>query len=145
MKNIIAIIRNECIRPSRSALEYLGIHDIAELPASGESGPVCSVPYACPDPEIFPDGKSPPHVSRPGADIPSSASSGYIAETVPKPEFLPRTMLIAGAIEDLVLPAVQALIRISQAESDCDCEIFVCPMVTAFAIGTGDDDDPEMS
>jgi nitrogen regulatory protein PII len=141
MKKIIAIIRNECVRRSLSSLENLGITGVTELQIGGESAGGCNTFH--PNPEILPGPSISQYALQRGQGITYSGTNGHThpATAILVPEFTPRTMLIIGAIEEQVLPTVQALIRVNHAESDSECEIYVCPVVTAIGIEAGDDDD----
>ncbi len=134
MKKIIAIIRNECVGPSRSALETIGIWRIAVLAvmwqkrqnrriarSSLESwrgtnndrfGPVRKVPS--------------------GTDV----SDHEVQKTEPSSSFLPRSMLVMAVADTDVLPVIRALAGTARAGCHNEGRIYVCPIVTAVGIGS---------
>lgn len=137
MKNIIAIIRNECVEPSRSALEQIGVRGVAFLQVMWQKrqgwGTGIS-PLGDRGHLTNPDRLRHRHTTPPG---PNSTVSADAPDTESLPEFLPKTMLIMAVIDEDVLPVIQALVRINQSGYPGDGRIFVCPMVTTIGIGTG--------
>jgi nitrogen regulatory protein PII 2 len=138
MKKIIAIIRNECVEPSKAVLERLGITGVAVLHVSGRGMHTYRVDI--PDiefskqQETYIDPAQNPELST-GTESPVNSES--IGPAV-NHGFFPQRMLIIGVNNEDVLPVVHALIRVNQSGRHGDGKIFVCPVVTAIEFTEGD-------
>lgn len=143
MKKIIAIIRNECVEQSRSALEKIGINGVVVLHVRAQSHQKSGI---C-DPHSEKsmrkgDTICPVHRQGMKIDTENTRHSLYIESEL---EFLPKTMLIMAVTDEKVHPVVHALIQLHLNIRHGDGAIFVCPMVTAIGIGTGNHGDKALS
>lgn len=138
MKNIIAIIRDENTERTKSALETLGIMGITFLYVTGKGEQRGKV--RAPDSlGNLRRGAGARLLAKPGKDDtdtptdegdPVSREIGF--------GFLPKRMLLIIASDIDVAPIVQKLIDINQTGRHGDGKIFVCPMISAIRVRTGE-------
>ena len=138
MKEIIAIIRNECVEPTKNALESIGLKGVTFSNVSGRGRQKGTI--RIPDPI----GTLRRHVG-----VHMLQQRGLIEETdnprfhVPVEKelelgFLSKRMLMMVANDDDVSSIVQTLIRVNKSGHQGDGKIFICPVVGAIRIRTGE-------
>jgi len=134
MKQVIAIIRKECLGASREALARLGIEGVVVLPVQGRGLQKGAIPV--PDsPGAL--GRIAGFALRRLAGPQPPARSGPPRGRKTGLRFLPKQMLIIMA-EDAIVPAVvRALIGVNQSGRHGDGKIFVCPIGRELDLGTG--------
>ena len=141
MKNIIAVIREESVEKTKSALEALGLKGITFIHVTGR-------------------GEQRGTVRAP--DLPGTLRRDAGAQLLTKPRrvpdsdkpedkgvagrkiglgFLPKRMLIIIAMDGDVAPIVQTLIDANQTGRHGDGKIFVCPAISAIRVRTGEQGD----
>lgn len=138
MKKIIAIIRAECVEPSKVVLERLGITGVVVLQVSGRgmhkySNGTLDIEYSLQQ-QTFMDPAQPPESSTDSERYANPTSHEWEVNR----GFFPQRMLIIGVSGEDVLPVVHALIRVNQSGRHGDGKIFVCPMVTAIEFSEPD-------
>jgi nitrogen regulatory protein PII 2 len=141
MKKIIAIIRNESTEKTKSALETLGIRGVTFLYVTGRGEQKGMV--RAPDPlGTLRRGAGGRLLTKPdtgpGTGIADNmGSEGREIEL----GFLPKRMLILIASDSDVPPIVQTLIDANQTGHHGDGKIFVCPVISAIRVRTGEQGD----
>ena len=139
MKKIIAIIRNECVAASRSALDRIGIHGIVSLVVRGQCRKTGLIREGNHDASL-PGGSLDhgPQRREERAAVPEQINAGYVKEGTVQEAPL-KTMLVMAVSDENVFPAIQELIRINQTGQHGDGKIIVCPMVSIVGLGSGKD------
>jgi nitrogen regulatory protein PII 2 len=125
MKQIIAIIRDECAGPSQAALARAGISGIVIFPVMGRGQQKGAA--------VLPDsggtfGRNAGHHLRRG-----DSCTAWPAYQPPRKKktgfgFLPKQMLIFSARDEVVTRAVNELLEVCQSGRHGDGKIFVCPV-----------------
>lgn len=131
MKQIIAVIRDECVEPTQAALARFGISGIAILPVLGR-GQQKGNP-GVPGQEGALGRNAGLHLRR-GARDSGSSPPAYRPPVKKKatPGFLPKQMLMLLVPDEQADRIVQTLIAINQSGRHGDGKIFVCPIGRAF-------------
>jgi nitrogen regulatory protein PII 2 len=129
MKQVIAIIRDECVELTLAALAQIGITGIVVVPVMGR-GQQKGAPVI-PDQDGTLGRNAGLHLRRPGTGMvwpayrpPQKKKAGF--------GFLPKQMLMVLASDDDAGPVVQALIAVNKSGRHGDGKIFVCPIGRAF-------------
>jgi nitrogen regulatory protein PII 2 len=130
MKQVIAIIREECVEPTLKALAVLGITCIAAFPVSGRGHQKGAVNF--PDQDGMLGHNYGFHLRRQQGIRIGSGFPGYRPPEKKKTafRFLPKQMLIMIAEDHDVEPAVRTLLHVNQSGRHGDGKIFVCPMIS---------------
>jgi nitrogen regulatory protein PII 2 len=137
MKQIIAIIRDECVEPTLAALARAGISVIAILPVLGRGLQKGNPGVPGQEGGL---GRNAGHHLRRGGECASSTLPVYHPpqKKRPAPGFLPKRMLMLLVPDEQAAGIVQVLITINQSGRHGDGKIFVCPIGGVFGIdGTG--------
>jgi nitrogen regulatory protein PII 2 len=141
MKKIVAIIRDSSTEKTKTALETLGIQGITFLHVTGKgeqrgkirvSDPLGTLRRSAGTLFLTKPRKG-PETGNQEDDIPGETEIGL--------GFLPKRMLIIIATDSDVAPIVQALIDANQTGRHGDGKIFVCPMISAIRVRTGEQGD----
>ncbi len=140
MKKIIAIIRNEKVEETKSALMKIGMNGVTFLHVSGRGLQKGMIPSR------LPAGGCPPYIGRHPlrgqADVPVPGhTASRPAEIERDPGFLPKRMLIIVANDSDVRPIVDTLIATNRTGRHGDGTIFVCPMISAIRVRNGEQGD----
>ena len=136
MKKIIAIIRNESVERTKSALKKVGIKGITLMHVTGRSIQILK----------------PLQGRRQLSSRIGRTRLGFLRNPMELPEldqestdemndstsFKPHRMLVIVANYDDVKPIVDTLIASNKTGQQGDGKIFVCPMVTAVRVRNGD-------
>jgi len=149
MKQIIAIIRDERVEETKTALEKMGVRGVTFLYVTGrgdqkgtvssrELGGVLNRNFRMPltSPECT-------HQS-PGSSQ-GTPRDPFSSEKEFAFGFLPKRMLIIIAYDDDVGPIVQAMVNVNQSGRHGDGRIFICPMISAIRVSTGEQGDKALS
>jgi nitrogen regulatory protein PII 2 len=145
MKQIIAIIRDERVEETKTALEKTGVRGVTFLYVTGrgqQKGTVSARELG----EVMNRNlrmqlKSPEAIHQP------SVPGGEISDGFFPPEkefelgFLPKRMLILVVYDDDVGSIVQAIVDANQTGRHGDGRIFICPMISAIRVRTGEQGD----
>jgi nitrogen regulatory protein PII 2 len=131
MKQVIAIIRDECVEPTLSALAHAGISVIAILPVLGRGQQKGNPGVPGQEGAL---GRNAGHHLRRGGECARSAPPVYRPppKKRPGPGFLPKRMLMLLVPDEQAADIVQALIAINQSGRHGDGKIFVCPIGRVF-------------
>jgi nitrogen regulatory protein PII 2 len=141
MKSIVAIIREESVEKTKSALETLGLKGITFIHVTGKGEQRGTV--RAPDPlGTLRRSAGAKLLTKPGR-VPESKDSEEEWPAVGKIGlgFLPKRMLIIIAMDSDVPPIVQTLIDANQTGRHGDGKIFVCPLISAIRVRTGEQGD----
>ena len=138
MKEIIAIIRNECVDPSKSALESIGIKGITFSNVTGRGRQKGTI--RIPDPLGTMRRHIGVHMLQQRGLIKDVDNPRFHVPVEKEIElgFLSKRMLIMVADDDDVLSIVQTLIRVNNTGHKGDGKIFICPVAGAIRIRTGE-------
>jgi nitrogen regulatory protein PII 2 len=145
MKEIIAIIRNECVEPSKSALESIGIKGITFSNVTGRGRQKGTIHI--PDPEGTLRRRIGVHLLLQRGLIRDADNPRFHVPVEKELElgFLPKRMLMMVADDDDVPSIVQTLIRVNNSGHHGDGKIFICPVAGAIRIRTGEQGNPALS
>jgi nitrogen regulatory protein PII 2 len=149
MKQIIAIVRDERVEETKAALETIGVGGVTFLYVTGrgqQKGTVSARELGGTLNRNF-------RMQLTGTERATTpdGSGGEIPRDVFSPEmefefgFLPKRMLIIIAYDDDVEPIVQAIVTANQTGRHGDGRIFICPMISAIRVRTGEQGDKALS
>ena len=138
MKEIIAIIRNECVEPSKSALESIGVKGITFRNVTGRGRQKGTIHIK--DPEGTLRRRIGVHMLQQRGLIGDADNPRFHVPVEKELElgFLPKRMLMMVADDDDVPSIVQTLIRVNNSGHQGDGKIFICPVAGAIRIRTGE-------
>jgi len=149
MKQIIAIIRDERVEETKTALEKTGVRGVTFLYVTGrgqQKGTVSAGELgsgldrnirmgiggsgavhesACPGEE------------KPGTFFPPEKEFAF--------GFLPKRMLVIIAYDEDVESVIRAIVSANQTGRHGDGRIFICPMISAIRVRTGEQGDMALS
>jgi len=136
MKQIIAIIREECVELTRSSLAGLGIAGIAVIPVIGRGQQKGAVHV--PDQDGSLGRNNGPHLRRSTGLTSGMGVLSYLHPGKKKTafRFLPKQMLILIADDEDVRTVIDVLVAVNQSGRPGDGKIFVCPIGRALGIDT---------
>jgi len=140
MKKIIAIIRNEKVEETKSALMKIGVNGVTFLHVAGRGLQKGLIPSR------LPAGGCPPYIGRhplrtqDDVPVPGHPASRP-TENERESGFLPKRMLIIVANDSDVRPIIDALIATNRTGCHGDGKIFVCPMISAIRVRNGEQGD----
>ena len=130
MKQIIAVIRQECLCATLVALAGINVKNVVAIPALGrgdQKGVITN-----PNPPLVLGRSTGSHLKRATGDLPDVyRSSGIEKQTV---LFLPKQMLITLVDDDLVIPVIKKIISVNQSGRHGDGKIFVCSIIRELPI-----------
>ncbi|MFA5268207.1 MAG: P-II family nitrogen regulator [Methanoregula sp.] len=141
MKQIIALIREEQVAATKAALETVGVRGVTFLYATGrgrQKGHINTRELAGSSlnrnmrmqlESVLPGGEQ----TDPGAD-----GSPFIPDTELVFGFLPKRMIILVVYNEEVNRVVQAIVNANQTGRYGDGRIFICPMISAIRVRTGE-------
>jgi nitrogen regulatory protein PII 2 len=149
MKQIIAIIRDERVEATKSALEQTGVRGVTFLYVTGRGQQKGTVSAR----ELgrvmnrnirmqLTSSESARQLSGSGEEIPVDS---FPPEKEFEFGFLPKRMLILVAYDDDVGPIVQTIVNANQTGRHGDGRIFICPMISAIRVRTGEQGDKALS
>jgi nitrogen regulatory protein PII 2 len=136
MKEIIAIIRPECLEPTKSALESIGVKGITFITVTGRGRQGGTI--RAPDPEGTIRREVGVYIMGQRGIIDDAWDPKYHVPMQQEIElgFLPKKMLMIVAPDDEVPVIVGTLTRVNRSGQKGDGKIFVCPMGDAVRIRT---------
>ena len=149
MKMIIAVLRDERVEDTKEALETLGVRGITFLYVTGrgqqkgrvslhELGESLNRSMRMQLVGVGPDEGSPDSGS-------GSAGSPVQKDTEFAFGFLPKRMLIMVTCDEDVNRIVQGIVNANQTGRHGDGRIFICPMISALRVRTGEQGDRALS
>jgi nitrogen regulatory protein PII 2 len=138
MKEIIAIIRNECTELTKKSLDAVGVKGVTFISVIGrgrQGGTICS-----PDPEGTLRREVCVQIMHQRGLIDNPEDPKYHVPVEKEFElgFLPKKMLMMVADDNEVPLIVSTIIQINKSEHQGDGRIFICPIVDAVRIRTGE-------
>jgi nitrogen regulatory protein PII 2 len=149
MKQIIAIIRDERVEETKTALEKAGVRGVTFFYVTGrgeQKGTVSTRELGGTLNRNF----RMPLTSAGGASQSPGTSKGTYGDPVSSEKefafgFLPKRMLVIIAYDDDVDSIVQAMVNVNQTGRHGDGRIFICPMISAIRVRTGEQGDKALS
>ena len=138
MKEIIAIIRNECMEATKEALDATGIRGVTFISVTGQGRQGGTV--KTPDKEGTLRREIGVHcMYRRGLiDQPDDPKYHVPVEKEIDLGFLSKKMLMIVARDEDVPSIVRQIIRINRSNRHGDGRIFVCPILDAIRVRTGE-------
>jgi len=148
MKQIIAILRDERVEDTKAALESLGVLGVTFLYVTGrgqQKGEVNArglggsldrnlcMPHECTAVESSHDS------------IQEEAGSPLHSDTEFAFDFLPKRMLIMVACDEEVNRIVEAIVNANLTGRRGDGRVFICPMISAIRVRTGEQGNKALS
>jgi nitrogen regulatory protein PII 2 len=149
MKQIIAIIRDERVEETKTALEKTGVRGVTFLYVTGrgqQKGTVSARELGIGLNRNLRTG-----IAGSGAVHESAGPGEGISDYLFPPEkefafgFLPKRMLIIIAYDEDVESIVRAIVTANQTGRHGDGRIFICPMISAIRVRTGEQGDTALS
>jgi len=143
MKTIIAIIRPERVGETRSALEAIGFKGVTFLHVTGkgrQKGKIQTSKLAGPL-----SGECSIRYPFKGEQTMMELCHGEYEEKELEIGFVPKRMLIIVAHDSHVSAVVQTIIHTNQKGHHGDGRIFVCPVISALRVRTGEQGDRALS
>jgi nitrogen regulatory protein PII 2 len=149
MKQIIAIIRDERVEETKTALENTGVPGITFLYVTGR-GRQRGTANAQELGEVLNRNFRMQLTSAESAHGPAESGEEISADSLPPEKkfefgFLPKRMLVIIAHDTDVESIVQAIVNANQTGRYGDGRIFICPMITAIRVRTGEQGDKALS
>lgn len=149
MKQIIAIIRDEQIEMTKLSLESIGLRGITFLYVTGrgqQKGKVSTQELGTSlNRHMRMQLESVPPGNHPKDSKTGVAGSPFYPDSVFVFSFLPKRMLIIVAHDVDINRIVQAIVDANQTGRHGDGRIFICPMISAIRIRTGEQSDKALS
>jgi nitrogen regulatory protein PII 2 len=138
MKEIIAIIRTEHVEPTKGALETIGVKGITFFNVIGRGRQGGTI--RAPDPEGTVRRDVGVYIMQQRGIISKADDPKYHVPVQKEIElgFLPKKMLMIVVNDDEVPLVVDTLTQINRSGQQGDGKIFVCPMIDAVRIRTGE-------
>lgn len=149
MKQIIAILRDERVEETKEALEAIGITGVTFLYVTGrgqQNGRV-NAQECCRslNRNMRMQLASVPSRDDLPNDGPENGWSPFRPDTEFAFGFLPKRMLIMVTCDEAVYQIVQAIMHANLTGRHGDGRIFICPMISAIRIRTGEQGDKALS
>lgn len=139
MKLIIAVIRTERIEATKNALRSIGIRGVTFLHVTGrgrQKGRISTREMG----ETLNRRMRMPLTSAPASEQ-AGPEAGLLPDTSPSFGFLPKRMLFLIADDNDVSRIAQAVVDANQTGRHGDGRIFICPMISAVRVRTGEQGD----
>ncbi|MGA2917783.1 P-II family nitrogen regulator [Methanoregula sp.] len=149
MKQIIAIIRDERVEETKTALETIGVRGVTFLYVTGrgqQKGTVSARELG----GALNRNLRMQLTSAEGANAQAGSGEEIPGDLFPLEKefvlgFLPKRMLVIIAYDDDVRSIVQAIVNVNQTGRHGDGRIFICPMISAIRVRTGEQGDKALS
>ncbi len=149
MKQIIAILRDERVEDTRAALERIGVRGVTFLYVTGRGQKKRSANERESGGSLDRSLRMPPINARHGGGPPDDATDVTGSPFAPDTEFacgfLPKRMLTVVACNEDVSRIVQAIVNANLTGSHGDGRVFICPMISAIRVRTGEQGDKALS
>jgi nitrogen regulatory protein PII 2 len=149
MKLIIGVVRDDRVEETKRALDAVGLRGVTFLYVTGRGQQKGRI-------NVREQGESMNRNMRmqitgilPGAGSADTGNGGNESVEVRDTEiafgFLPKRMLMIVADDEEVSPVVQAIVNANQTGRLGDGRIFICPMIGAIRVRTGEQGDKALS
>jgi nitrogen regulatory protein PII 2 len=149
MKQIIAIVRDERVEDTKEALEAIGVRGVTFLYVTGRGEQKGRVSARELGGSLNRNMRMQLASARPASDLPDSGTSATGDPFHPDAEFalgfLPKRMLVLIACDEEINRIVQAIVNVNQTGRHGDGRIFICPMISAIRVRTGEQGDKALS
>ena len=149
MKQIIAIIRDERVEETKTALEKTGSRGVTFLYVTGRGEQKGTVSTRELGSALNRNFRMPLTSAECVHQSPGSTKETHGASFSSEKEFafgfLPKRMLVLIAYDDDVGSIVQAIVNVNQTGRHGDGRIFICPMISAIRVRTGEQGDKALS
>jgi len=143
MKKIVAIIRDERIEETKTALEKIGVLGVTFFHVTGRGEQKGRIRSTASRGLLRREPGT--RLLMPREQVPENGLPTDPAEQEVEVGFLPKLMLIIVTGDRDVQPIVQAIISANQSGRHGDGKIFISPMVSAIRVRTGEHGDDALS
>jgi len=149
MKQIIAILRDERVEETKAALEAIDVRGVTFLYVTGrgeQKGRVSARELAGSLNRNMRMQLGPPlPVDKLPDAMTGAAGFGFHPDADFALGFLPKRMLVIISCDEEVNRIVQAIVNSNQTGRHGDGRIFICPMISALRVRTGEQGDKALS
>ncbi|MDD4136451.1 MAG: P-II family nitrogen regulator [Methanoregula sp.] len=149
MKQIIAILRDERVDETKAALEAIGVKGVMFLYVTGRGehkGGVSARELAGSlNRNKRMQLESPLSVDNLSGAMTGAVVSPYHPDYEFASGFLPKRMVVIITCDEEVNRIVQAIVNSNQTGRNGDGKIFICPMISAMRVRTGEQGDKALS
>jgi nitrogen regulatory protein PII 2 len=149
MKLIIAILRENRVEDTKEALETIGVRGVTFLYVTGRGQQKGRVSVRELGESLNRSARMQLVGARPGEGSPDAGTGGAGSPLHKDTEiafgFLPKRMLIIVAYDEEVNRIVQSIVNANQTGWHGDGRIFICPMISAMRVRTGEHGDKALS
>lgn len=149
MKQIIAIVRDERVEETKEALEAIGVRGVTFLYVTGRGEQKGRVSAREMGGSLNRNMRMQLASAPPASDLPDSGTGVTGNPFHPTAEFalgfLPKRMLVLIACDDEINRIVQAIVNVNQTGRHGDGRIFICPMISAIRVRTGEQGNKALS
>jgi nitrogen regulatory protein PII 2 len=144
MKQIIAVIRDEQVEATKESLAAAGVHGVTFLYVSGrglQKGRISTRELG----ESLTRNLRMQLTGTGSADNAPNPPMPSSPDREPAFGFLPKRMLMIMVSDEEVNRIVQAIVNVNQTSRYGDGRIFICPMIGAIRVRTGEQGDKALS
>jgi nitrogen regulatory protein PII 2 len=149
MKQIIAIVRDDRVEDTKEALEAIGVRGVTFLYVTGRGEQKGRVSARELGGSLNRNMRMQLASALPAGILPDSATgvtgSPLNQDTEFALGFLPKRMLVLIACDNEINRIVQAIVNVNQTGCHGDGRIFICPMISAIRVRTGEQGDKALS
>jgi nitrogen regulatory protein PII 2 len=149
MKMIIAILREDRVEDTKKALETIDVRGVTFLYVTGRGQQKGRVSVRGRGESLNRSVRMHLVGARPGENSPDAGTGGVVSPYHKDTEFtfgfLPKRMLIIVAYDDEVNRIIQGIVNANQTGQHGDGRIFICPMISAMRVRTGEKGDKALS
>jgi nitrogen regulatory protein PII 2 len=149
MKQIIAVIRDERAEETKAALEKIRVRGVTFLHVTGRGRQKDTVSAretgGALNRNLRMHQTIPECIQDPAGTEGELPGDPFPLEKESESGFLPKRMLVIIACDDDVGSIVQAIVNANQTGRHGDGRIFICPMISAIRVRTGEQGDKALS
>ncbi|MCX6690509.1 MAG: P-II family nitrogen regulator [Methanoregula sp.] len=149
MKQIIAILREEQVENTKQSLMAIGVMGVTFLYVTGRGQQKGRVSAWEPGEKLNRSMRMQPENAPFCNDSPDAGTEMTGSQAYPDTEFalgfLPKRMLVIISCDVEVNRIVQAIVNSNQTGRHGDGRIFICPMISAMRVRTGEKGDKALS
>jgi len=148
MKQIIAILRDERVETTKKTLGRIGVSGVTFLYVTGRSRQNGGLSARDLGRSLNRNLRMQLTPARSGNDLPDAGTGidgSFYPDTGSAFGFLPKRMLVIIADDGEVNRIVQAIVNANQTGRHGDGRIFICPMISAIRVRTGEQGDTALS
>jgi nitrogen regulatory protein PII 2 len=149
MKQIIAIVRDEQVEDTKEALEAIGVRGVTFLYVTGRGEQKGRVSARELGGSLNRNMRMQLASATPASDLSDSGTgvtgSPFLSDSEFAFGFLPKRMLVLIACDEEINRIVQAIVNVNQTGRHGDGRIFICPMISAIRVRTGEQGNKALS